>query len=67
MDTHKHVTVGTGNTVHDTWNWQGALMVQCGAGGVGNGQVRPGISNIKVTNKPVTCKRCLAILAKANK
>lgn len=57
-----NVTVGTGKVVHGTWTWNGDLMVKCGAGGVGSAQVRTGISGISVTDKPVTCKKCLAII-----
>lgn len=61
------VTVGTGTAVHRAFLWGDTWRVVCGAGGVGSAQIRPGISPLRHVAGPVTCRRCLAMAAKAER
>ena len=57
-----NITVGTGKTVHAAKTQFGKVVALCGAGNVHEGQIRPYRSRSFATDRPITCKRCLALM-----
>lgn len=59
--------VGRGGAVHHGYLRNGDAYTNCGAEGVGNAQLRLAISQLREVAGPATCKRCLAMAAKAER